>query len=138
MSSWDTNPWSNFVALIEKSSVVRELGGPVILNSYVVKTKPLGMKNVLLVNTTEPAPYVTIDEKTKPCIYTIYDFTKGGIDIPDQRTVSLTCKQKTQKGTVVALAYIVDMARVNSQTIFDINTRQNKVNSFDFGWDLMM
>ena len=96
------------------------------------------MKNVLLVNTTEPAPYVTIDEKTKPCIYTIYDFTKGGIDIPDQRTVSLTCKQKTQKGTVVALAYIVDMARVNSQTIFDINTRQNKVNSFDFGWDLMM
>ena len=72
----------------------REQGGPVILNSYVVKTKSSGMRNVLLVNTTEPAHYVTNDEKTNPYIYKIYDFTKGGIDIPDQRMESLTCKQK--------------------------------------------
>ena len=30
------------------------------------------------------------------------------------------------------------MARVNSQAIFAMNTRKNKVKKFDFGWDLMM
>ena len=53
------------------------------------------MRNVLFVNTAEPAHYVTNDKTIKPYIYTIYDFTEGDIDIPDQRMGSLTCKQKT-------------------------------------------
>ena len=81
----------------EENSLIscREQGRPVILNSYVVKTKSSGMRNVLLVTTTEPAHYVANDEKTKPYIYKIYDFTKGDSDIPEQRMGSLTCKQKT-------------------------------------------
>ena len=55
-----------------------EESGLVLLNSYVVKRKSSGMRNVLFVNTTESAHYITNDEK-KPYIYKIYDFTKGGI-----------------------------------------------------------
>ena len=37
--------------------------GEVTLNSYVVKTKSSGMRNVLLLQTTNPAHYVTQDDK---------------------------------------------------------------------------
>ena len=33
------------------------------LNSYVIKTKSSGMRNVLLLQTTNPAHYVTQDDK---------------------------------------------------------------------------
>ena len=57
-------------------------GGEIIINSYVVKTKS-GVRNVLLLTTMEPTHYVTRDKKKKPYMYKIYDFTKGGIGIPD-------------------------------------------------------
>ena len=37
--------------------------GEITLNSYVVKTKSSGMRNVLLLQTTNPAHYVTQDDK---------------------------------------------------------------------------
>ena len=52
---------------------------------------------MLLLHTTEAAHYVTNDEKKKPYTNKIYDSAKGGIDIPDQRMVSLTCKEKKKK-----------------------------------------
>ena len=33
------------------------------MNSYVIKTKSSGMRNVLLLQTTNPAHYVTQDDK---------------------------------------------------------------------------
>ena len=33
------------------------------LNSYVIKTKSSGMRNILLLQTTNPAHYVTQDDK---------------------------------------------------------------------------
>ena len=70
--------------------------GEIIINSYMVKTKP-GMKNVLLLTTMEPAHYVTDGKKKKPYMYKIYDFTKRGIDIPNQRVGTYTGKVKTRK-----------------------------------------
>ena len=55
--------------------------GEVTLNSYVVKTKSSGMRNVFLLQTTNPAHYVTQDDKKMLLSYQIYDYTKGGIDI---------------------------------------------------------
>ena len=84
----------------EKNSwtACKEEGGYVHLNSCVVKTKSTGMRNVLLLDTSEAAHYVTNDEKKKTIYtYKIYDFTKGAIDIPDRRKSSLTCKQKTRR-----------------------------------------
>ena len=71
--------------------------GEVTLNSHVVKINSSGMRNVLLLQTTNPAHYVTQDDKQKPLSYKIYNYTKGGIDIPDQRMGSYTTKYKTRK-----------------------------------------
>ena len=69
-------------------------------------------------------------------MYKIYDFTKSGIDILDQRVETYTCKVKTRKWTLVALSYVLDMARTNSQTVYKINNEKTEVDSFEFGWEL--
>ena len=94
------------------------------------------MKNSLLLQTTNPAHYVTQDDKRKPLSYKIYDYTKGGIDIPYQRMGSYTTKYKTRKSTLVASSYVLDMAGINSQAIYVINNVKEDVDSFEFGWEL--
>ena len=111
--------------------------GEVTLNSYVVKTKSSSMRNVLLLQTTNPAHYVTQDDKQKPLSYKIYDYTKGGTDIPDQKMGSYTTKYKTRKWTFVALSYVLNMVRINIQAIYVINNVKEDVDSFEFGWELM-
>ena len=106
-------------------------GGEIIINSYVVKTKS-GMRNVLLLTTIEPPLYVTDNKKKKP----YYDFMKGGIDIPNQRVGTYTCKVETRKWTLVALSYVLDVTRTNSQTAYKINNEKTVVDSFEFGWEL--
>ena len=98
------------------------------------------MKNVFLLHTTEAVHYVTHDEKKNPYIYIykICDLTKIGIDIPDQKISFLTFRQKTRKWTLVSLAYVLDMSRVNSQRIYAINTRYTSTKSFEFSWELMI
>ena len=73
----------------------------------------------------------------KPLSYEIYDNTKGGIDIPDQRMGSYTTKYETRKWTLVALSYVLHMARINSQAIYVISNTKEDVHSFEFGWELM-
>ena len=73
----------------------------------------------------------------KPLSCNIYDYTKGGIGIPDQRVGSYTIKYKTRKWTLVALSYVLDMARINRKAIFVINNAKEDVDSFEFGWELM-
>ena len=50
---------------------------------------------------------------------------------------SYTTKYKTRKWTLVALPYVLDMARINSQAIYVINNAKEDVDSFEFGWELM-
>ena len=96
------------------------------------------MRKVLLLQITNPAHYVTQDDKKKPLSCKIYDYTKGGIDIPDQRMRSYTAKFKTRKWTSVALPYLLDMTRINnSQAIYVINNAKEDVDNFEFGWELM-
>ena len=75
--------------------------------------------------------------KEKPLSCKIYDYTKGGIDIPNQRMGSYTTKYKTRKWTSVALPYVLDMARINSQAIYVISNAKEDVDNFEFGWELM-
>ena len=49
------------------------------LMRYNVKTKSKGTKNVLMLTTMQD------DGKEKPALYKLYDFTKGGTDIVDQK-----------------------------------------------------
>ena len=57
----------------------------------------------------------------KSVSYRIYDYNKGGIDILSQRMGSYATKYKTRKWTLVALSFVLDMARINSQAINVIN-----------------
>ena len=50
---------------------------------------------------------------------------------------SYTTKCNTRKWTLVALSYVLDMARINSQAIYVINNAKEDVDSFEFGWELM-
>ena len=50
---------------------------------------------------------------------------------------SYTTKYKTRKWTLVALSYVLDMARINSRAIYVINDAKEDVDSFEFGWELM-
>ena len=71
--------------------------GKTNISSYVVKTSK-GKKNVLMLSTIEPIIGTTIDdEKKKPALYKLYDFTKGGTDIVDQKIGSYTVKSKSRK-----------------------------------------
>ena len=51
----------------------------------------------------------------KPLRYKIYDYTKGRIDIPNQRMGSYTTKYKPRKWILVALSYVLNMACINSK-----------------------
>ena len=56
------------------------------LQSYVVNTKSSGKKNVLALSSVPPLLGVTMDDgKHKPAILKLYDLTKCGTDIVDQR-----------------------------------------------------
>lgn len=72
--------------------------------SYVVKTAG-GKKNVLMLTSLNPLLGTTIDDKkVKPAPYKLYDFTKGGTDIVDQRMEFYSCKPKSRRWPIVATA----------------------------------
>ena len=72
-------------------------------------------KNVIFLSTAPPILGITKDHgKSKLGIYKLYDFTKGGTDIIDQRIGFYTCKLKSRKWTITVFSYVIDMARVNS------------------------
>ena len=50
----------------------------------------------------------------------MYNFTKGGTDIIDQRMGFYTSKPKSRKWTITAFSYAIDMARLNSSAKFAI------------------
>ncbi|CAH1242583.1 Hypp6857 [Branchiostoma lanceolatum] len=111
------------------------------IHSYEVKKKETGLRNVLMLSTVPPLLAVTKDDKKfKPAIYKLYDFTKGGTDIVDQRMGSYTCKTKTPRWTMAAFFYMLDTCRVNSCSVHTMNLNKDprKENSFDYGWKLGM
>ena len=80
------------------------------------------------------------DGKHKLGLYKVYDFTKGGTDIIDQRMGFYTCKPKSRRWTITSFSYVLDMARVNSSTTFALKHVKDpcKQNSFEYGYELLM
>jgi hypothetical protein len=80
------------------------------------------------------------DSRSKLTLYKLYDFTKGGTDIVDQRMAFHTSKIKSRRWTMVALAYMIDTARVNSSTIDALNKNIDPVKQkfFEYGFELVM
>jgi len=112
-----------------------------VLHSYVVTTKSSGRRNVLLLSTVQPILGVTKDDgKKKPAIYKLYDFTKGGTDVMDHRIGNYTSKAKSNRWTLTAFAYILDVCRVNASTVLALNKKidPRKQDSYNFGTDLAL
>lgn len=84
--------------------------GPRSLNSYIVKTAK-GKKNVMILTTMKPLLGITIaDEKKPPALYKLYDFTKGGTNIIDQKMGSYTTKPKCRRWPIVGfLTYLIQL-----------------------------
>ena len=96
------------------------------VTSYVVNTKSLGKRNVLVLSTLNLILGLTKDDgKRKPAIFKFYDFTKGGTDIVDQIMRKHTVKPKSSKWTIAAFSYLLDVACVNASTLSRMNN-QNK------------
>uniref|UniRef100_A0A6A7G5I7 PiggyBac transposable element-derived protein 3-like n=2 Tax=Hirondellea gigas TaxID=1518452 RepID=A0A6A7G5I7_9CRUS len=111
------------------------------LHSYVMKSKSKGMKNVLTLSTVPALLGVTRDDgKQKPALFKLYDFTKGGTDIVDQRMRTYTTNTKSDRWPMTAFSYVLDTARVNSQTLWALNNGKtpSQTNSFDYGYDLAL
>lgn len=120
------------------SEIYWEENGDLNISSYAVATSK-GKKNVLILSTINPILGVTKDdEKKKPAIYKLYDFTKGGTDIVDQKVGTYTVKPKSRRWSISALSYILDTVRVNASTIMALNHNKDpkSFNSFDFGMEL--
>jgi hypothetical protein len=122
------------------SEVYWQKDGPLSLSSYVVETTT-GKKNVLMLSTLKQILGTTKDDsRNKLALYKLYDFTKGGTDIVDQRMAFHTSKTKSRRWTVVALAYMIDTARVNSSTIYALNKNIDPVKQkyFEYGYEMVM
>ena len=85
--------------------------------------------------TVHPILGISKDIKPKPALYKLYDFTKGGTEIVDQRMSFYSCKQKSRKWTIVAFSYLLNTCRVNASTIMALNTSDKELQSFNFGLD---
>ena len=77
---------------ILSNEVFYEMDGNINLTSYVVKTSK-GKKNMML-STVFPLTGITMDDdKQKPALYKLYDFTKGAL-ILSMKVWHLHCKAK--------------------------------------------
>ena len=78
------------------------------------------------------------DQKFKPQMHKLYDFTKVGTDIIDQKMGAYTTKSKSLKWSRVAFSYLLDTIRVNSSTLIELNKNHDPklANSFNLGFEL--
>ena len=73
--------------------------GKITLSSYIVNTSK-GTKSVILLSTHEPILRTTKDDnKKKPALFKVYDFTKGGTDVIDQR-MGISTRTKSRRWTI--------------------------------------
>ena len=111
------------------------------LHSDVVNTKSSGKRNVLLLSPMQPILGTTKDDgKQKPAIYKLYDYTKGGTDVVNQRMASYTCKAKSKYWTLLAFSYVMDVSHINPAKIMSLNKGNDprQIDSHDFGMDLAL
>ena len=68
---------------------------------------------------------VTRDRRKKPNKITLYDHTKGGVDIVDFISSKLSVHIKSKRWTINVLVFILDIVRTNAKTILRESTNSN-------------
>ena len=77
---------------------------------------------------------VTQDQRQKPNVHIMYDYTKGGVDIVDLLSTHHSTRMKTKRWPINALAFGLDTCRTNSKTILADNKVQ--FHNFEFIYEL--
>ena len=75
-----------------------------------------------------------------PALYKLYDFTKGGTDIVDQKISFFSCKPNPRRLPIVAFSFFLDTCPINASTVLALDQGKDprKQDSYDFGFDLVM
>ena len=68
----------------------------IMLASYIDKKKS-GKKNVIVLSTMRDNVKVTNDQRKKPQIHSMYDHTKGGVDVVDLLPTSQSTRIKSKR-----------------------------------------
>ena len=109
--------------------------GNIMLVSYVVKKKS-GKRNILMLTTMRKSVKITRDSRKKPNVITLYDCTKGGVDVMDMISSNLSTRIQSRRWPLNALASVLDTARSNAQTILKDNNNDGNRSSFQFAWEI--
>ena len=109
--------------------------GNIMLISYVVKKKS-GKRNILMLTTMHKSVKITRDSRKKPNVITLYDCTKGGVDVMDMISSNLSTRIQSRRWPLNVLAFVLDTARSNAQTILKDNNNDGNRSSFQFAWEI--
>ena len=101
----------------------------IMLASYIDKKKS-GKKNVIVLSTMHDSVKVTNDQRKKPQIHSMYDHTKGGVDVVDLLSTSHSTRKKSKRWLINAFAFILDTCRTNVKTILRDNGKP--LSNFEF------
>ena len=125
----------------DRKTVPAELRNRIRLCSYVTKRKFSKKNQVVILTTTDPIKGVTMDDNTKkPALFKLYDYTKTGTDLMDQRMArrKYSTKAKSNKWTMVGFYYLLDTARINAQTVWSLNNGLNPRTSKSYEFGMMI
>ena len=91
-----------------------------MLVSYVDKKKS-GKNNVVVLTSMHDNVRVTKDKRRKPQVHTFYDHKKGSVDVLDFISSNRSTSIKSKRWPLNSLAFILDTARTNANTILKEN-----------------
>ena len=100
-----------------------------MLASYIDKKKS-GKKNAIVLLTMHDSVKVTNDQRKKPQNHSMYDHTKGGVDVVDLLSASHSTRIKSKRWSTNAFAFILDTCRTNAKTILQDNGK--RLSNFEF------
>ena len=100
-----------------------------MLTSYIDKKKS-GKKNVIVLSTMHNSVKVTNDQREKPQIHSMYDHTKGGVNVVDLLSRLHSTRIKSKRWPINAFAFILDTCRTNAKTILQDNSKP--LSNFEF------
>ena len=98
---------------------------------YVDKKKS-GKKNVVVLTSMHDNVRVMKDERRKPQVHTFYDHTKGRVDVVDLISSNCSTRIKSKQWPLNSLAFILDMARTNANTILKENNVKMSTHEFTY------
>ena len=102
----------------------------IMLASYIDKKKS-GKKNVIVLSTMHDSVKVTNNQRKKSQIHSMYDHTKGGIDVVDLLSISHSTRIKSMIWPINAFAFILDTCRTNATRIV-LQDNSKPLSNFEF------